>query len=69
MSFKSCAQTQGSKESDCNEEGLGSTLGSGQSPGEGSGKALQYSCMEKSMNREAIVGYSPWGRKESDTTE
>ena len=40
--------------------------------GEGNGNSLQYSCLENSMDWEApqsLVGYSPWGRKESDTTE
>ena len=30
--------------------------------GEGNGNPLQYSCLERSL-----VGYSPWGHKESDT--
>ena len=38
-------------------------------PGEGIGNPLQYSCLEKSHGRRSLVGYSPWGRKESDTTE
>ena len=38
-------------------------------PGEGNGDPLQYSCLENSMDRGAWVGYSPWGHKESDTTE
>ena len=33
------------------------------------GNLLQYSCLEKSHGQRSIVGYSPWGRKESDTTE
>ena len=41
------------------------SLGSGRSPGEGSGNPLQYFCLETSTDR----GYSPWGRKESDTTK
>ena len=28
-----------------------------------------YSCLENSMDRGALVGYRPWGHKESDTTE
>ena len=43
--------------------------GSGRLPGAGSGNLLQYSCLENSMDREAWAGYSPRGRKESDTTE
>ena len=36
---------------------------------EGTGNPLQYSCLEKSHGWRSLVGYSPWGRKESDTTE
>ena len=49
------------KESACNAGDLDSIPGSGRSPGEGNGYPLQCSCLEK--------GYSPWGYKESDTTE
>ena len=37
--------------------------------GEGNGTPLQYSCLEKSHGRRTLVGCSPWGRKELDTTE
>ena len=50
------------KESACNEGDLGSIPGLGRSPGEGKGYPLQHSGPENSMD-------SPWGRKESDTTE
>ena len=30
--------------------------------------ALQYSCLENSKDR-GVAGYSPWSRKESNTTE
>ena len=40
-----------SKESACNAGGLGSTSGSGRSPGERNGNPLQYSCLENSMDR------------------
>ena len=39
------------KESACNSGDLGSIAGSGRSPGEGNGNPLQYSCLEKSMDR------------------
>ena len=35
---------------------------------EGNGNPLQYSCLENPMDK-SLVGYSPWGCKESDTTE
>ena len=46
----------------------GSIPGSGRSPGEGNGNPLQYSCLENPMDG-GVVGYSPWGCKELDTTE
>ena len=46
----------------------GSIPGLGRSPGEGNGNPLQY-LAGKSHGRRSLVGYSPWGRKESDTTE
>ena len=41
------------KVSTCNAGDLGSTPGSGRSPGEGSGNSLQYSCLENPMDRRA----------------
>ena len=38
-------------------------------PRGGSGSPLKSSCLENPMDRGARWGYSPWGRKESDTTE
>ena len=40
-------------------------LGLGRYPGEENGNPLQYSC----QGLGSLVGYSPWGRKELDTTE
>ena len=57
------------KESACNVGDLGSIPGLGRSPGEGNGNPLQYSCLEKPHGRRSPVGYSPYGHKESDTTE
>ena len=49
---------------------LGSIPGVGRSPGEGNGNPLQYYCLENPMDRGAWwATYSPWGHKESDTTE
>ena len=47
----------------------GSIPGLGSSPGEGNGNPLQYSCLGKSHGRRSLIGYSPWGRKESDTAK
>ena len=38
-------------------------------PGGGHGNPLQYSCMDKPHEQRTLVGYSPWGRKESDMTQ
>ena len=37
--------------------------------GEGNGNPLQCSCLKNPRDGEALVGCSPWGRTESDTTE
>ena len=58
------------KASACNAGDPGSIPGSGRSPREGNGNPLRYSCLENSKDRGAWRAiYSPWGRKESDTTE
>ena len=57
------------KESAFNAGDLGSIPRLGRSPEEENGNPLQYSCPENSMDREAWQAtYSPWGRKESDTS-
>ena len=40
----------------------------GRTPGGGHGYPLQCSCLESPMDR-SLAGYSPWGRKELNTTE
>ena len=50
------------KESACNAGEPGSIPGSERSPGEENGNP-------KSHGQRSLVSYSPWGRKESDTTE
>ena len=57
------------KESACNARDLGLIPGSGRPPGEGNGNPLQYSCLENPHGHRSLAGYSPWGRKESDTIE
>ena len=44
-------------------------LGLGRSPGGGHGNPLQYSSVENPHGQRGLVGYSPWGHKESDTTK
>ena len=56
----------------CNAGGLGLIPGSGRSPGEGNGTPLQDSPVllpGESHGCRSLVGYSPWGCKELDTTE
>ena len=43
--------------------------GWGRSPGEGHGNPIQYSCLENPHEQRSLVGYSPWGHKESDAIE
>ena len=59
----------GGKESACNVGDLGSIPGLGRSPGGGHGNPLQYSCLENTRGQRSLVGYSPQGRKELNTTE
>ena len=47
----------------------GSIPGFGRSPGGGHGNLLQYSYLENPPRQRSLAGYSPWGRKELDTTE
>ena len=39
------------------------------SPGGGHGNSLQYSCLKNPHGQGSLAGYSPWGCKESDTTD
>ena len=57
------------KESPCTVEDLGSIPGLGRSPGGGHGNPLQYSGLENPHGQRSLVGYSPRGHKELDTTE
>ena len=43
--------------------------GLGSSPGGGHGSPFQYFCLENPHGQRSLAGYSPWSRKESDTTE
>ena len=45
------------------------SLGQEDSPGEGNGNPFQYSCLENSMDKRSLVGYSLWSHKELDMTE
>ena len=58
-----------SKEFACIAGDLGSISGLGRSPEGGHDNLLQYSCLENPHGKRSLVGYSPWGHKESDTTE
>ena len=57
------------KESAYNLGDLDLIPGSGRSPGGGHGNLLQYSSLENPHGQKSLVGYTPWGHKESDTTE
>ena len=57
------------KESACSAGDMGSIPGLQRSRRGGHGNLHQYSCLEKPQGQRSLVGYIPWGRKESDTTE
>ena len=58
-----------SKEFTCNVGDLGSITGLGRFLGERHSNPLRYSCQENPHGQRNLVGYSPLGHKESDTTE
>ena len=58
-----------SKKSACNTGNLGSIPGLGGSPGEGHGNPFQYSFLKNPHGQRSLLGYTPWGHKELDTTE
>ena len=57
------------KEFTCNAGDLGSIPVSGRLRRGEHGNPLQYSCLEKPPGQRSLVSYSPWSRKELDTTE
>ena len=57
------------KEFACNAGDTSSISGLGRSAGEGTGCPLQCSCRGKFPGQRRLVGYSPWGCRESDMTE
>ena len=57
------------KESTCNARDTGSVSGSGRSPGEGNGNALQYSCLGNPMARGVWWATVREITKESDETK
>ena len=59
------------KESACNTGDLGLIRGLGRSPGGGNGYPLPTPVFlpGESHGQRSLIGYSPWGCKESDTSE
>ena len=48
---------------------LGSIPGLGRSPGGRLSSPVQYPCLENHHRQRNLVGYNPWGLKESDMTQ
>ena len=46
-----------------------SVSGSGRSPGGRKDNPFQYSCLENSMEKRSLAGYSLWGHKESELAD
>ena len=69
MSTLGFPDSSAGKESACSVGDPGSISGLGRSPGGGHGNPLQYFCLENPHGQGRLVGYSPWGCKESDMTE
>jgi len=66
MGFPQCSV---GKESVCSAGDQGSIPGSGNIPWRKKCNPLQYPSLENPMNREDLMGCSPWGHKELGTTE
>ena len=58
-----------SKDSACNAGDLGSIPGLGRTPGEVNRILTPVFWPGEFHGQKSLAGYSPWGRKESDTTE
>ena len=58
-----------SKESAGNVGDLGWIPGLGRAPGGAHGNSLLYSCLENPHGKRTLVGYNPWGCKESVTND
>ena len=56
------------KESACSAGDADSIPGSARSPGEGHGNPTPVFLPREFHGQRSLVGYSPWGCKESDTT-
>ena len=69
MGFPGDASGKGPAASAGDARDTGLILGLGRYPGGGHGNPLQYSCVENPSGQRSLVGYSPWGHKESDMTE
>ena len=57
------------KKSSCNVRDLDLIPGSRRSPGGENSNPLQYSCLENPQRQSSLMGCSPWGHKDLDTTE
>ena len=57
------------KEIALNAGDMGWIPGLGRSPEVGNGNPLQCPCLGAFYRQRSLAGYSPWGRKESDTSE
>ena len=64
-----CPGGSDGKESACNAADLGSIPRLGRSLGEGNGDPLPVFLPGELHGQKSLVGYSPWGRIESDMTE
>ena len=72
IEFKSFSDFPGGsliKEPPASARDAGLIPGMERSPGGRHGNPLQYSCLENPHGQRILEGYSPWGRKELDTTE
>ena len=63
LTLRGCPGGSEGEESAYNVGDPGSIPGSGRPPGDENGNFLQYSCLENSIDKRSLVGYTPWGCK------
>ena len=67
--FLGVSDSSDGEESTWNAGDLGSIPGLGRYPGRGWENPVEISCLENPHGQRNLMGYSPWGHRELDTTE
>ena len=69
LTYKGFPGDSDGKEFTCNAGDALSIPELGRSPGEGTGKLLQYSCLENPIDKEFLTDYSPQGHESTGLSD